>query len=91
MPLVKYKIICPFCETPHEGEIEMKYRKDKLFNVRKNNKSLHSCKNKKCGKNFLMEINSFGDVISLPTQDAEKEGVFPWDKIMRGKILEVKK
>lgn len=91
MPLIKYKVTCPFCETSHKGEIEMKYRKDKLFNVRKNNKNLHSCKNKKCGKDFLVEIDSFGSVISMPTKEIEEEGIFPWDKIMKGKLLGMKK
>lgn len=90
MPLVKYKTTCPFCKTTHQGEIEMKYRKDNLFNVRKNNKNLHSCKNKNCGKKFLVEIDSYGNVIAMPTPEIEKEGIYPWEKIIPGKILEVK-
>ena len=91
MPLIKYQVICPFCETSHDGEIEMEYRKDNLFNVRKNNKKLHFCENKKCGRTFLMEIDSYGNIVSMPTQEAEKEGIYPWDNLKEGKLIRIKK
>lgn len=87
MVIVRYKVACPFCKTSHESEIEMSYRKDKKFNVRKNNKNLHICKNQKCSKDFLVEIDSHGSVISMPTEEVEKEGVFPWEKMLEGKVI----
>lgn len=89
MVLVKYKIGCPFCKTIHRGEIEMKYRKDKKFNVRKNNKNIHICTNKNCNKEFAVEIDSYGTVIARPTKKAEAEGILPWEKLVEGKITEV--
>jgi hypothetical protein len=91
MPTIKYKVFCPFCKTTHKGEIDMKYRKDNLFNVRKNNKKIHSCENKNCGKNFLVEIDSYGSVVAMPTPEAEKEGIFSWEKLVEGKIIEIDK
>jgi hypothetical protein len=90
MPLIVYKAYCPFCKTLHRGEIEMKYRKDGFFNVRKNNKNIHICKNDKCGKEFLVEIDSYGNVIAIPTYKIEEEGIFPWEMLAEGKILEIK-
>ncbi|HIE41534.1 MAG TPA: hypothetical protein EYP80_02610 [Candidatus Aenigmarchaeota archaeon] len=90
MPIVLYQAYCPFCKTIHEGKIELKYRKDNLFNVRKRNKSLHVCKNNTCSKEFIVEIDSYGNVIALPTPEIEKDGIFPWEKITEGKILEIK-
>jgi len=87
MVIVRYKVACPFCKTPHESEIEMSYRKDKKFNVRKNNKNLHICRNQKCNKEFLVEIDSHGSIISMPTQEAEKEGIYPWERIVDGKVI----
>ena len=89
MVLVKYKAECPFCSTLHSGEIEMEYRKDKKFNVRKNNKKVHICKNKKCNKEFVVEVDSYGNVVSMPTKKAESEGIFPWDMLVEGKIIEI--
>lgn len=89
MVLVRYKANCPFCNTLHKGEIEMKYRKDRKFNVRYNNKSVHVCNNSKCGKEFVVEIDSAGNVVAMPTQNSAEEGVFPWDRLVEGKIIEV--
>ncbi len=89
MVLVKYKVGCPFCKTLHKGEIEMEYRKDRNFNVRKNNKNIHICDNKTCGKDFAVEVDSYGTVIARPTKKAEKEGVLPWENLLEGKITEV--
>lgn len=90
MVKVKYIAACPFCNTQHESQIEMSYRKDQKFNVRKQNKNLHTCENVKCGKDFLVEIDSHGNVVSMPTKEAEKEGIFAWEKIVEGKIVSVK-
>jgi hypothetical protein len=87
MVKVKYKVACPFCKTQHESEIEMSYRKDKKFNVRKSNKNLHVCVNQKCSKEFVVEIDSNGSVISMPTKTAEKEGIYPWEMIVDGKLV----
>lgn len=87
MVIVKYKVACPFCKTQHESEIEMSYRKDKKFNVRKNNKNLHVCRNLKCSKEFLVEIDSHGSIVSMPTQEAEKEGIYPWERLLEGKVV----
>ncbi len=89
MVLVRYKANCPFCNTLHEGKIEMKYRKDRKFNVRYNNKGAHVCNNNKCGKEFVVEIDSAGNVVAMPTQKAVEEGILPWDRLVEGKIIEV--
>ncbi|MBN2095416.1 MAG: hypothetical protein JW727_05185 [Candidatus Aenigmarchaeota archaeon] len=89
MVKVKYKVACPFCKTQHESEIDMAYRKDKKFNVRKSNKNLHICKNEKCSKEFIVEIDSHGGVSSMPTKSAEKDGIFPWEMIVDGKIVSI--
>lgn len=90
MVVVKYKVNCPFCDTRHVGEINMEYRKDKKFNVRKNNKNIHVCKNQECGKEFAVEIDSYGAVVSRPTRRmAEVDQVHPWEKLKEGKIVEV--
>jgi len=90
MPLIVYKACCPFCKTVHKGEITMVYRKDGLFNVRKNNKNIHICENENCKKEFLVEIDPYGKVIVYPTQKVEKEGIFPWELLSEGQILEIK-
>lgn len=89
MVLVKYKAGCPFCTKLQNGEIEMRYRKDKKFNVRNNNKNVHICNNEKCGKEFVVEIDSAGKVVAMPTKKAEEEGIFAWEKLMDGTITEV--
>lgn len=91
MVVVKYKACCPFCDTLHSGEIEMEYRKDNKFNVRKNNKNVHLCENKECKKEFAVEIDSYGCVVSRPTKKiAEEEHINPWDNLKEGKIVQVK-
>jgi hypothetical protein len=87
MVKVRYKVACPFCKTQLESEIQMSYRKDQKFNVRKSNKNLHVCQNQKCSREFLVEIDSQGSVISMPTKEAEKEGIYAWDRIIDGKIV----
>jgi alpha-tubulin suppressor-like RCC1 family protein len=87
MVKVKYRAACPFCNTQHESEIEMSYRKDLKFNVRKQNKSEHTCSNIKCGREFIVEIDSQGSVMSMPTKEAEKEGIFAWERLVEGKII----
>ncbi|MGC9310892.1 MAG: hypothetical protein ACP5E4_04195 [Candidatus Aenigmatarchaeota archaeon] len=87
MVKVKYRVACPFCSTEHESEIHLSYRKDKLFNVRKNNKNIHTCKNMDCSKEFIAEIDSHGNVVSMPTKEVENEGIFAWEKIVDGKIV----
>ena len=87
MVLVKYKACCPFCKTSHNGEIEMKYRKDNKFNVRYNNKNDHICNNNSCKKTFTVEIDCVGNVVSIPTLDSIKDGEFQWEKLVEGKIV----
>jgi len=89
MVKVIYKVACPFCKTQLESGIEMAYRKDKLFNVRKSNKNLHVCSNKVCSREYIVEIDSQGNVVSMPTKEAEKEGIFSWDRIVEGKVIRI--
>jgi len=90
MPTVVYEAYCPFCKTVHTGEIKMEYRKDGFFNVRKNNKNIHVCENEKCKREFLVEIDPYGNVIVSPTRKIEKEGIFPWEMLAEGRILKIK-
>jgi len=89
MVLIRYEVGCPFCNTLHRGEIEMKYRKDNKFNVRKNNKNIHRCNNKNCNREFVVEIDSYGVVTAIPTKKAEEEGIRPWEKLLEGRIIEI--
>jgi hypothetical protein len=34
-----------------------------------------------------VEIDSQGTVISMPTKEAEKEGIYAWDRIIDGKVV----
>ncbi len=88
MVKLKYKAYCPFCKKEHIGEFQLSYRKDgKRFNLRKKNTNLHICS--KCGKNFLVEVDSFGNIISYPTKDVIEEGIFPWEKVVDGKKIRI--
>jgi len=88
MVKLKYRAYCPFCMEEHLGEFKLTYRKDgKRFNLRKRNTNLHTCR--KCGKNFLVEVDSLGNIISYPTKEAIKEGIFPWERIVDGKKIKV--
>lgn len=87
MVILKYKAYCPFCMEKHSGEFRLTYRKNrKMFNMRRRHTNRHTCR--KCGRNFLVEVDSLGNIISYPS---EEEGVYPWEKIVDGnKIKTIK-
>ncbi|OYT43315.1 MAG: hypothetical protein B6U88_01280 [Candidatus Aenigmarchaeota archaeon ex4484_56] len=85
MVIVKYMVNCPLCNKKHDGEIAMFYRKDNKFNVRMNNKNTHTCGN--CSKEFIVEIDSYGNVTATPKNI--ENGIYPWEKISEGKIVEI--
>ena len=90
MVVVKYEANCPFCNTLHLGDLEMEYRKDKKFNVRKNNKSSHVCENVECSREFVVEIDSYGKVAAMPLKvNSGDKWSFPWEALTEGKVIKV--
>ncbi len=90
MVVVKYEVNCPFCNALHKGELVMEYRKDKKFNVRKNNKNMHVCENVECNREFVVEIDSYGKVAAMPLKVTPGDKwSFPWEALIEGKVIKV--